>query len=66
MAYAYILPLTTTEIVNRKAWALIKYFAKMFPKAQMKIDVKYNSRNKYTVQHGSLIKESDDVTDSAY
>ncbi len=55
MAYPYLLPLTTTKIVNRKAGALIEYFAKMFPKAQMKIDVKYNSRNKYTIQHEPLI-----------
>ena len=51
MAYPYIPKPTEDEIIYTKSWELVEYFAKMFPKASIKIDVEYHSSKKFTIQH---------------
>jgi len=51
MAKPYIPPPTAAEVIHDKAWELVEYFTKEFPKATMKIDVEYHNDSRFTIQH---------------
>ena len=57
MAKPYIVPPTASEIVHGKAWDLADYFGKEFPKASLKIEVKYHNESKYCIIHEPLTRE---------
>ena len=50
MAKPYIPPPTPSQIVYDKACDLVDYFGKEFPRAQLKIEVKYHNLSKYCME----------------
>ncbi len=57
MSKPYIPPPSPSDIIRERVWALVEYFATEFPKASIKIEVKYNSTNKYCVIHDKGLEE---------
>ncbi len=61
MTKVYVGKAPPSDIVLKKAWGLIDYFAKNFPKSSIKIEVKYHRWNKYCITHnkdGVVSKEN--------
>ncbi len=54
MARPIILLPPESAVIQKKCWELVDYFAEKFPRASIKIDVKYRRGDKFTIQHRGI------------
>ena len=47
----FISPPTEKEVIYDKAWELVNFFRKSFPKCQIKVDVKYVGDECFVIEH---------------